>query len=176
MCREARANYGTRCAIWQAGSELAWLVPQIFCLLHLVFSSWMRLRLCGSAWCRFVHFELARLAAGTTTERILSPKFRKSMPSGPKCNKTWPKAIRNANLVNRYTKSSFYNCSPGNTFFLCNLYLFFDDFVRFRHAELEQSNNGNDRNRRVPMHFRVSGDGKSFLPLQHRGVCFFVLI
>ena len=68
------------------------------------------------------------------------------------------------------------NATPGFVFFVIILWWIFDDFEHFLHPWREQSNTGNDKNERNLMHFRRSSDGVRFWPLQHRGVCFFVLI
>ena len=101
------------------------------------------------------------------------------MLSGQSDTGTWPKAIRNGNLVNRNMKSRFYHCyywEHLGAYFSMQFVLIFRWFVRFWHAELEPSNIGNDKNERVLMHFRRWSDGVRFWPLQNRMPYYFVFI
>ena len=99
------------------------------------------------------HFELPRLVAGTSkcsraqNRWKIHENFYSPVHSAPR---TWPKAIRNANMINSNTYEIkilllLHRCAY---FFYTYVQFarFSDDFVRFWDRWLEQSNMGTTRN------------------------------
>ena len=84
--------------------------------------------------------------------------------------------LKSSKIIHKLKNQHSTIVTPGCIYFLWNSYQFFDDFARFWHPELEQSNTGSDKNECVSMHFRMSVDGMGCLPLQHRWSCVLVLI
>ena len=77
-------EHGPRTASdWQAGSELAWLVPQFIFVLHLARCSGMNVWPCGSAWWRiYICADFDSSCAGVSTVGVTRFFWRTLAPDG----------------------------------------------------------------------------------------------